>query len=69
VTSNGLFRACALVEGRVVGTWGSSGTALTVRLLEPVKPEVVATLRRDATEVLRFLNLTDRSAIVVETSA
>jgi hypothetical protein len=67
VTSNGLFRACALVEGRVVATWGSSGTTLTVQLLEKVKPAVVTALRREGTEVLRFLNLTERTAIVVET--
>jgi hypothetical protein len=67
VTSNGLFRACALVEGRVVATWGSSGKTLTVQLLQKVEAPVVSALRKDATDVLRFLNLTNRAVVVVET--
>ena len=66
VTSNGLFRACALVEGRVVGTWGLSGTTLTVKLLEKVKAPDVDALREDAADVLRFLPLTDRADVVVD---
>jgi hypothetical protein len=65
VTSNGLVRACALVEGRVVGTWGLSGTTLTVDLLEKVKASNVAALREDAADVLRFLGRTDRTEVVV----
>lgn len=57
VTSNGLFRACVLVEGRAVGTWGLSETTLTVRLLEQVKASALDGLRRDAADVLRFLAL------------
>ena len=66
VTSNGLFRACALVEGRVVATWGLSGTTLTVKLLEKVKDSAVDALREDAADVLRFLGLPDRSAVDFE---
>jgi hypothetical protein len=66
VTSNGLFRACALVEGRVVATWGLSGATLTVQLLEKVKAPVVSALRKDATDVLRFLKVANGAAIVVE---
>ena len=66
VTSNGLFRACALVEGRVVGTWGLSGTALTVKLLEKVTKQDVEALRTDAADVLRFLGSTGRSQVVIE---
>jgi winged helix DNA-binding protein len=67
VTSNGLFRACALVEGRVVATWGLSGTTLTVRLLETVKAKAVTALREDATDVLRFLGLPKDSDVRIET--
>jgi len=66
VTSNGLFRACALVDGRVVGTWGLRGTTLTLRLLEKVAAENVDALREDAVDVLRFLGMTDRATVVVD---
>jgi hypothetical protein len=66
VTSNGLFRACALVEGRVVGTWGLSGTTLTIQLLEKVKAPTADALRADAADVLRFLDRTDHAEVVVE---
>ena len=66
VTSNGLFRACALVEGRVVGTWGLSGTTLAVKLLEKVKKQNVEALRADAADVLRFLGATGRSQVSIE---
>jgi hypothetical protein len=67
VTDNGLFRACALVEGRVVATWGLSGTRLTVKLLEKVKASTVKLLREDAVDVVRFLELSDRTEVVVTT--
>jgi hypothetical protein len=66
VTSNGLFRACALVDGHVVGTWGLAGTTLTVKLLEKVSSSAVNALRRDATDVLRFLALPDRSEVLIQ---
>jgi hypothetical protein len=64
VTSNGLFRPCALVDGRVVATWRHSGTTLTVKLLEDVTAPVVNALRKDAADVLRFLDLSDHVAVV-----
>jgi hypothetical protein len=67
VTDNGLFRACALVDGRVVATWALSGTTLTVKLLEKVKPATIKVLRDDAADVLRFLELSDRTEVVVTT--
>lgn len=57
VTTNGLFRPVALVEGRVVATWGLTGDRLTVRLLEPVDDAVVDALRTDAAAVLEYLGL------------
>jgi hypothetical protein len=72
VTTNGLFRACALVDGRVVATWGLRGATLTVTLLENVKAPAVTALRRDAADVLRFLEPSGATAatreIVVETA-
>jgi len=66
VTTNGIFRPFALVDGRVVATWGLSGPRLTVRLLEPVAAPAVDALRHDAGEVLRFLGLPDRTVVEVE---
>ncbi|MGN6611997.1 MAG: winged helix DNA-binding domain-containing protein [Angustibacter sp.] len=57
VTSNGLFRACALVEGRVVAIWRLAGGALTIEPLEPVPHDVIAALEADAADVRRFLTL------------
>ena len=67
VTSNGLFRACALVDGRVVAIWGLNGRALTLHLLEKVKASNLKALRDDAADVLRFLGLSERCEVVVET--
>jgi hypothetical protein len=58
VTTNGLFRASALVDGRVVGTWRLSGGVVTIEPLEPVPERDLAALHQDAADVLRFLGLT-----------
>ncbi len=57
VTTNGLFRATALVGGRVVGTWGLAGGQVRLRLLEPVGSTAEQALAREARAVLRFLGL------------
>ena len=66
VTNNGLFRACALVKGRVVATWSLSGATLTLKPLEPVSAAVVKALRADAADVVRFLGLPDETEVVVD---
>lgn len=67
VTTNGIFRACALVDGSVVGTWRLNGTTLTITPLEKLKVATIKALRADAADVVRFLGLSDRPQIVVET--
>lgn len=57
VTTNGLFRATALVDGRVVATWGLDSGTLTLRPLEPIGERSLAALREDAADVGRFLGL------------
>ncbi len=57
VTTNGLFRACALVSGRVVGIWRLSGGVVTIEPLEPVPADVLAALDDEAADVRRFLGL------------
>lgn len=64
VTDNGLFRPFALVDGRAVATWALSGGIVTIRLLEAVAGAVVAALRDDAADVLRFLGLPEREPVV-----
>jgi hypothetical protein len=64
VTSNGMFRPVALVGGRAVATWGVSDGVLTVSALEPVRPAALKALRADARDVLRFLGLPDRPAVI-----
>lgn len=64
VTVNGLFRACMLAGGRVVGTWTLNGDRLTVKSLEPLSVATVSALRRDAADLFRFL-ASDREGEVV----
>ena len=63
VTTNGIFRPFALVDGRVVATWGLSGGELTVRPLEPIAAPAIGALRQEAAAVVRFLGLPDRTEV------
>jgi hypothetical protein len=65
VTANGLFRPVALVDGRVVATWGLAGGTVSIRLLEVVAPAPLEALREDASDVLQFLGLPRRAPVVV----
>ena len=64
VTVNGLFRPVALVGGRVVGSWGLADGTVSIRPLEPLRRPVLRALRVDAHDVLRFLGLPPRDAVV-----
>ena len=64
VTVNGLFRPVALVDGRVVATWGLADGTLSIRPLEDVDPAALDALVSDAAAVLRFLGLQRRPAAV-----
>jgi hypothetical protein len=57
VTSNGMFRATALVDGRAVATWTLTGGAVTLSVLpgESIGRRASAALDREAADVLRFL--------------
>ena len=57
VTTNGLFRPIALVEGRAVATWRLADGCLTIDPLEPIDPDTRAALDADAEAVLRYLAL------------
>jgi Winged helix DNA-binding domain len=66
VTTNGIFRPCVLVDGRVVGTWRLAGTQLTVQPLEPLDRPTVSALRSDAADVLRFLERSEETEILFD---
>jgi hypothetical protein len=55
VTSNGLFRPFAMVEGRAVATWRLAGGKVTIEHLGEVKKKDAAALEADAARVLEFL--------------
>lgn len=64
VTTNGIFRPVALVEGRVVATWGLPGGVVSLRPLESIAGSALDALINDAADVLRFLGLPDKPAVV-----
>jgi hypothetical protein len=58
VTSNGMFRATALVDGRAVATWSLAGGTVRLTTLpgESIDPSAAAALDRQTADVLRFLS-------------
>jgi hypothetical protein len=65
-TTNGIVRPVALVDGRVVATWGLAADTLTITLLEHVSDATVSALRADAADVFRFLGMAPRGTVVIE---
>lgn len=57
VTSNGLFRASVLVDGRVAGIWTLSDGVVTIKPLRRLTPGELAALEAEAADVLRYLGL------------
>jgi hypothetical protein len=55
VTTNGLFRPIALVDGRAVATWGLASGRVTLTPLEPIDPDTRAALDGDAEALLHYL--------------
>jgi hypothetical protein len=57
VTSNGMFRATALVDGRVAGTWTLPDGVVTLHPLRRLGPTQRSALEAEAQDVLRYLAL------------
>ncbi len=57
VTTNGIFRPFALLDGRAVATWGLRGGRVGIDYLEDVPDEVRRELEADAAAVRAFLGL------------
>ncbi|MDX6640669.1 MAG: hypothetical protein QOF12_1680 [Solirubrobacteraceae bacterium] len=55
VTTNGLFRPFALVEGRAAGTWGLPGGRVELTPFAPLDRAVQRALAAEAADVERFL--------------
>ena len=55
VTSNGLFRAFALVDGRAAGIWTWAGGAVALDCLSGLPAAIQAALAAEASDVQRFL--------------
>jgi hypothetical protein len=55
VTTNGIFRAFAMVDGRAVATWKLAKGKVTIEQLGKVTKSATAALDRDAAEVERFM--------------
>jgi Winged helix DNA-binding domain len=68
-TTNGIVRPVALVDGRVVATWGLAASTLTITLLEKIAAPDVDALRADAADVFRFLETSEPCTVVVNASA
>ncbi|HEU4913518.1 MAG TPA: winged helix DNA-binding domain-containing protein [Actinomycetes bacterium] len=57
VVSGGVFRPCALVDGRVVATWRLTRSQVDLTPLEPLGDDATSALARDGRDVVRFLGL------------
>ena len=55
VTTNGIFRPFALVDGRAVATWRYAKGKVTIEPLGKVTKKAIAALEADAAAVERFL--------------
>lgn len=55
VTTNGVFRATALVDGRTVGVWNLADGVVTLDPLRRLTPTELAALEAEAADVLRYL--------------
>jgi hypothetical protein len=55
VTTNGVFRPFAMVDGRAVATWSVAKGAITQRPLQPISARAQRTLDADASAVLSYL--------------
>ena len=55
VTTNGIFRAIALIDGRAAGTWTMPGGHVKLNLFRPQQRATSAALEQEASAVERYL--------------
>jgi hypothetical protein len=66
VTTNGIFRPIALVEGRAVGTWTMSGGRVLLAPFDSLASTDVAALAGDALDVACYLGVTSEPSMTVK---
>lgn len=66
VVLGGIFRSCALVDGRAAGLWRIDGGRIRIAPFAPLPKRAQQALLADAADVRRFLALPDRDAVVEE---
>ncbi|HEX3840232.1 MAG TPA: winged helix DNA-binding domain-containing protein [Acidimicrobiales bacterium] len=64
VTTNGIFRPIALVDGEAVGTWRLDGGSVRLTQFEAVTPKAEAALATDAEDVARYLGIQGTGLVV-----
>ncbi|MCU1372563.1 MAG: hypothetical protein JWO77_3757 [Ilumatobacteraceae bacterium] len=64
VTSNGIFRPTALVDGRVAATWTMSKGQVTLKPIATIAEEAMAALEADAADVARYLDVRSKPLAV-----
>ena len=64
VTTNGIFRAVVLSDGRVTGTWRRSPDGVLVEPLEAIDEEATAAMLEDAQDLFRFMRWKARSSVI-----
>jgi hypothetical protein len=57
VTTNGIFRPFAMVDGRAVATWKLNRGKVTIEPLSRIAKKSTAALEEDAADVERFMNI------------
>jgi hypothetical protein len=62
VTTNGIFRPFALVDGRAAATWSLRAGRVAIEPFAPLAAAAAAALEADARDVERFLQAPERSA-------
>ncbi|WP_426571119.1 winged helix DNA-binding domain-containing protein [Aquihabitans sp. McL0605] len=60
VTTNGIFRPTALVDGQVVATWSPAGARVTLKPLAGISVAAMDALQADADDIARYLAVDPR---------
>lgn len=66
VTSNGIFYAVLLLEGRAVGTWVIRDDVLRLTVATALSSTVLQSITQEASDVGRFLHMSDPLVMTVD---
>jgi Winged helix DNA-binding domain len=68
VTTNGIFRAVVLLEGRAVGTWAMSDNALRLTIATSLSSTALQRVKMEASDISRFLQTAELPVTIAETT-